>query len=309
VKNHKSDLDRRLSAWFATHDGIIRRTQALEIGLSEAAIGRLVRSGAWIRIFPSIYRLASAPATPASWLRASLLVGGAGAYASDQSAAWLHGLVNGAPAHPHITVPAHQLVRVSGVQVTRTRRPSRPVIHGGFKCTAVPQTLLDCATLLGPDELDLMVDRAVARRAVGLDALIAACRAADRHTGRRFLNHRLQARGAEEGPSPSVLESRFARLLKSHGIPAPKAEVSWGPNGRFRLDFAYPHLRLVIEVNGWAYHSTPEQARRDATRRNALNRAGWTVLEFDWWQVTQEPDRVAAEIAAALTELHRVAAG
>jgi len=93
------------------------------------------------------------------------------------------------------------------------------------------------------------------------------------------------------------------RTLRDHGVCAPKAEVCWGPNQRYRLDFAYPHLRLVIEVNGWAYHSSPEQARRDATRRNALNRAGWTVLEFDWWDVTHEPHRVAAEVAAALARL------
>jgi hypothetical protein len=37
------------------------------------------------------------------------------------------------------------------------------------------QAILDCATLLGPEELDLLVDRAVANRAIGLDVLLAAC--------------------------------------------------------------------------------------------------------------------------------------
>jgi very-short-patch-repair endonuclease len=82
-----------------------------------------------------------------------------------------------------------------------------------------------------------------------------------------------------------------------------------GPGGRYRLDFSYPDLLLIIEVNGWAYHSSPEQARRDTVRRNALNRAGWTVLEFDWWEVTNEPGRVVAEVAAALAQLGRVNAG
>ncbi len=92
----------------------------------------------------------------------------------------------------------------------------------------------------------------------------------------------------------------MGRLLRSAGLPVPEVEVAWGPDRRYRLDFAYLELRLVVEVNGWAYHSSPEQARYDAARRNALNQAGWTVLEFDWWVVTHESRRVAAEVAAAI---------
>jgi very-short-patch-repair endonuclease len=310
MKSHDNALQRRrtLDEWFATHDAVISRGQALQAGLSEPAIGRLLRSGAWIRVYPTVYRLAGAPMTPLSWIRAALLAGGADAYVSHLSAAWLHGLVDRAPSRPHITVPAHRSVRGEPLEVTRTRHPVLPVVERGFRCTSVARTILDCATLLGPEDLDLLVDRAVARRAVGLDALIAACRAADRHRGRRLLSQRLGARGVAEGPSPSVLESRLARLLRAHGLPAPKAEVKWGPSRRYRLDFTYARVRLVMEVNGWAYHSSPEQARRDTARRNALNRAGWTVLEFDWWEVTNEPGRVVAEVAAALAQLERVTA-
>jgi very-short-patch-repair endonuclease len=92
----------------------------------------------------------------------------------------------------------------------------------------------------------------------------------------------------------------MGRLLRSAGLPAPRVELVWGPGGRYRLDFAYPELRLVAEVGGWAYHSSPEQARYDAVRRNALNQAGWTVLEFDWWVVSHESRRVVAEVAAAI---------
>ena len=300
---------RYLDCWFATHDAIISRAQALEAGLSAFAIARLVRSGGWIRVYPNVYRLAASPMTPMAWIRAALLTGGPDAYVSHLSAAWLHGLVERAPSRPHITVPAHRTVRGEPLDVTRTRHPVLPVTKHRFRCTSVAQTILDCAPVLGLEDLDLLVDRAVASRAIGLDALFAACRAADRHPGRRILSQRLGARGVAEGPSPSVLESRLARQLRAHGLPAPKAEVKWGPRRRYRLDFSYPDVRLVIEVNGWAYHSSPEQARRDAARRNALNRAGWTVLEFDWWEVTNEPSRVVAEVAAALTQLRRANAG
>jgi hypothetical protein len=220
---------RYLHDWFAAHDGIISRAQALHAGLSEPTIARLVRSGAWIRVYPNVYRLAGSPMTPMSWIRAALLAGSGDAYISHMSAAWLHSLVEKAPAHPHITIPAHRSVRGEPLEVTRTRHPVLPVIQHGFRCTSVARTILDCAARLDPDDLDLLVDRAVARRAIGLDALIAACRKADRHPGRRLLSQRLGARGVAEVPGPSVLESRLARLVRAHGLPAPKAEVKWGP--------------------------------------------------------------------------------
>ena len=53
-----------------------------------------------------------------------------------------------------------------------------------------------------------------------------------------------------------------------------------------------------IEVDGYAYHSSPEQLQRDNARRNALEVEGWQFLVYTWLDVTREPRRVAAEIAA-----------
>jgi very-short-patch-repair endonuclease len=140
---------------------------------------------------------------------------------------------------------------------------------------------------------------------VGSKALSAV--ASDRrlryYPGRRALESRLAARGVLGSPNPSVLESRMARLFRAHHLPRPKAEVMWGPDRRYRLDFAYPHLRLAVEVDGWSVHFAPEQQRHDNRRANTLARAGWTVLHYDWWEVTYEAERVAAEIAVTYTRL------
>ena len=95
----------------------------------------------------------------------------------------------------------------------------------------------------------------------------------------------------------------MARLFVRHGLPPPQAEVVWGPSRRYRLDFAYPSLRLAIEVDGWSAHFAPEQQRYDNRRANALTRAGWTVLHYDWWEVTNDGERVASEIATTYRQL------
>ncbi|HVA75121.1 MAG TPA: DUF559 domain-containing protein, partial [Acidimicrobiales bacterium] len=153
-----------------------------------------------------------------------------------------------------------------------------------------------------PHEIDDLVDRALARRLARVDDLVHAVeRSAEfrRHPGRVTLAARLARRGVTGAPAPSVLESRMARLLAGEGLPAPKAELVWGPQRRYRLDFAYPALRLAIEVDGFAFHFTPEQMRADNHRSNTLTAAGWMILRYNWWDVTYEPERVAGQIAAA----------
>jgi very-short-patch-repair endonuclease len=47
----------------------------------------------------------------------------------------------------------------------------------------------------------------------------------------------------------------------------------------YRLDLAYPRLRVVVEYDGEEFHDrTPEQRRHDAERREWLRRNHWTIV-------------------------------
>lgn len=46
----------------------------------------------------------------------------------------------------------------------------------------------------------------------------------------------------------------------------------------YRLDFAYPFQRVAVEYDGEEFHSSKEQKRADAERREWLHRNGWTVI-------------------------------
>lgn len=91
--------------------------------------------------------------------------------------------------------------------------------------------------------------------------------------------------------------SRLLRRLEAEeGVPAPAAEVAWA-NGRYRLDFAWPTLRLAVEVDGYVWHASSAQMGRDLRRRNRLAADGWAFLVYTWAQVVHEPGVVMAEIA------------
>ena len=66
------------------------------------------------------------------------------------------------------------------------------------------------------------------------------------------------------------------------------------------MDFAYPTLRVAIEVDGWETHGSPTAMAADDVRQNKLISAGWIVLRFTWHQVTHEQAEVAAAVRAAL---------
>jgi len=60
---------------------------------------------------------------------------------------------------------------------------------------------------------------------------------------------------------------------------------------------------LAVEVDGYTWHYSPKHKRQDEMRRQHLRAAGWTILVFDWLQVTEESARVAKEIRATYDRL------
>ena len=68
------------------------------------------------------------------------------------------------------------------------------------------------------------------------------------------------------------------------------------PSGIAYIDFAYPHLMLGIEVDGFDTHGGLAAWERDMRRENGLKELGWTILRFSWRDVRDRPDYVAATI-------------
>jgi very-short-patch-repair endonuclease len=70
-----------------------------------------------------------------------------------------------------------------------------------------------------------------------------------------------------------------------------------------RVDFAWPAARLIVEADGFAYHSDRESYRRDRERLNHLERLGWRVLRFTWEDVVSRPEYVTNLVGAVLRQV------
>ncbi len=88
--------------------------------------------------------------------------------------------------------------------------------------------------------------------------------------------------------SPSSLERRFVALLLQSGLPLPLPEHpfarDWGR--RWRFDFAWPDLRLAVEVDGGIWipgggrHNRGAGYEADVEKLNVAVILGWRVLRF-----------------------------
>jgi very-short-patch-repair endonuclease len=175
------------------------------------------------------------------------------------------------------------------------------------------RTMVDLAGVGSPAVLAGVVDAALASKLVTVPGLLAEVQRLSRpgRPGLGALRRQLGDRGFVGAPAPSVLESKMQRIVRSvhqPGMSTARVEVRAGPDGEYRLDIAWSPILFAVEVDGYAWHATPEQKERDEARRNKLQQAGWTILVYSWRRVVNEPGRLRREIAASYRECERAAA-
>jgi very-short-patch-repair endonuclease len=95
----------------------------------------------------------------------------------------------------------------------------------------------------------------------------------------------------------SEAERRLRRLILDGGLPPPETNVRLLG---FEVDFVWPGAKLVVEVDGHAFHAHRAAFERDRERDQALVAAGYRVIRVTWRQLEREPLAVLARIAQAL---------
>ena len=105
--------------------------------------------------------------------------------------------------------------------------------------------------------------------------------AAARYPGQRGRGRLLAALALLDDRAESPQESRLRVLLSRARISGFRSNYEVSVRGqRFRIDLAFAELKVAIEYQG-DYHRSPEQWRRDMTRRSILASDGWFVLEVN----------------------------
>jgi very-short-patch-repair endonuclease len=117
--------------------------------------------------------------------------------------------------------------------------------------------------------------------------------------GVRRLVVALAARPHGAPPTESDAETLFVQLARRAGFPDPVRQHRLRLRGRLvRLDFAWPALRLAVEIDGARVHG-PNALPADLRRQNRILLDGWFILRYPWEAVARDWVRVMSELREA----------
>lgn len=294
-----SQLDDLIMALAGEQHGLVTREQLLASGLAPQTVKTRVRAKGLRPVHRGVY-LVGPPVAPRLREMAAVLACGPGAVVSHRSAAALWDLLSPpmAPAAVDITVPFHRRGHRPGIRVHRTSRldPSETSAKERIPVTTPARTVLDLAGELRPQELErvlALVEREGLSTPAEVSSLIARH---PRRPGIGMLRALVQG-GASPTLTRSRAEERFLALTRKAQLPLP--EVNVGVAG-YEVDFFWRSKRLVVEVDGFAFHSSRRELKRDRRRDAALLMKGVRVIRVTWDQILGEPEAVVALVAHGL---------
>lgn len=289
---------KRIDALFAAQFGLVARDQLFRLGVTTRMIERRLESGVWVARERCLYRLRGAPTHELEPIRAATLA--ANGIASSCSALHLTGVMP-LPDDSYMLISRSSKYGGSAFAVRTTLAAYRVVRRRGIPCLDVPHALLTAASVLDASQLADVTAIAINKRMVSAAALRETIDSfalkrpkgvgALREIVERYLNSR-----AEE----SVLESRVLRVLRSAGLEPTVAHEVRVAGRRYRLDCAFPHEKVAVEIDGYEFHSSRAAFEADRLRRNQLELAGWLVLNATDRDVRRSPDALVSIVRRAL---------
>jgi very-short-patch-repair endonuclease len=301
----KEAKERLLFRHAARNYGVFHREEALSFGFSNSAISRLISSGRVERLWPSVFRLASAPTSFGQRAKAATLYVGDGAWLSHRWAAAHQGMTDEAAGPVEILTERERRSR-PGLRIQRVVAMPRHDVRTlrSIPVTNTIRTMIDLAAVLPAQRLESVLDDCIWR------GLVAVPRLIDRldelgsrgRRGAKVLRDLLAERDDGCAIPLNVLERKFLKVLRMAGLDEPEKQVSMPAEGggHWRLDFVYRQHKVLIEVDGGRWHSGKQQATEDRRRDNAMNVRGWTVLRFTWEDVVHRPRYVVENVKRAL---------
>jgi len=285
---------------------LITSAQLTERGVHPQEVARLVVRGIWERLDRSLYGPVGVPDTWRRRLMAAVLIGPAGTVASHRCGAALHGVGGLVEPTPEVSIPAGTSLRRPWL-IAHERRDLdlvRPVLVDDIPTTDVCRLAVDLGAVVSFERYKHTIRELRHGKAVTSEQLL-----------RTYLRHKARGRNGGgalrdwldryfevSGTSESGIELLVLDAIIDASLPAPVRQHRVEVDGaRYRIDLAYPAVRLAIEVDG-AQHGDVDIRESDRTRTARLQAAGWTVVRI-------RSAHLATDLAAALRTIRDLVCG
>jgi hypothetical protein len=294
-------------------DGPFTVAMAREVGIGRRALRGLVEGQDVRRVLRGVYVRQSTPDSLALRARAACLVVSPAAVLCDRTAAWLHGIdVFWSAEHDYpsrletfVLRGSTRLTRAETYGGQRELDPGDVMEIGGTRVTTPLRTALDLGCALPRRDALAALDSFMRVFGITKQQLKREVPRYFRRRGVRQLRNLIElADPASESPGES-----WTRLeILDSNLPAPQVQWWITRNGRqlYRLDLAYPGMKICVEYDGQEFHDSPEAREADEARRAWLRERGWIVIVVTKDDLTPDGVRRWTEELRRAVEARRV---
>jgi very-short-patch-repair endonuclease len=291
--------EQRIAQIAALQRGRIARHQLRAAGISNSTVARMIERGQLRREIHGVYAVGYCDRGLVTTQTVALLACRPGALLSHLSAAELWGLLPSATARVvEITIAGRRTGHPPGVTVHRTRRLHRTEVRTRrqLPVTSPARALLDVADRLPERMLERAIDTGIEHNVVRLSEIQAVI---TRNPGRHATTILSELLGERTGStySRSETEERALKALREANIPQPEMNV---PLFGYIADFYWRRYGVVLEVDGYRYHSTKTAFERDRRKDAVFTANGLDVVRVSRDQIVHETLMVIALLATAI---------
>lgn len=260
--------------------------------MSRKALAQHLRVGAITRVWHGVYAL-NPPGT-VDRLAGLDLSAGRPMVACLHTAADLHGFGTEGDARIHVLDPGVRMRPTVGLMVhQRSGAPLRRV--QGRLATAPAWTAIEVARTLRRPRALAVLDAALRSGTCNAGELGAAIQ---EQKGRRGIVNVRELLPHADGRAESPMESE-ARLVFIDGeLPLPELqfEIVDRCGQLWRVDFAWPKVKVAAEYESMDWHASPEALKHDRTKTARLQECGWISVPMVVDDVRRHPLDLVARI-------------
>lgn len=298
-------LDIALRSLAVNQHGLAATEQARQLGATDRDLRRRRQSPDWEVITSKVLRLVGTAETFEQRCMAAVLDGAPGAVVSHTSAAALWQLPGFPKDEIHVSRLRGRSGRRTGLATLSQPRclpNSHITVVEGITVTTVARTIFDLSRVVHARRTERALDNALARGLTTIRSLdtVVATLAEHGRGGSALMRELLSIRRFDYVPPESGVEARFLGILRSAGLPLPRRQADLGGDQWVgRVDFLYPELRLIIEIDSSIHHSTALDKAADDRRDRELEAAGFAVCRIRAIDVWHRPNAVVAKVRTA----------
>jgi hypothetical protein len=266
----------------------------LDLGLARGAIDGRIEVGRLVRVHQGVFAVGAVRDDPPARAAAAVLACGPGALLSHGSAAALWKIAQRWPYTMEVIVLTDR--RPPGIRTHRCRNlaGNDRRTQLGIRTTSIARALLDITPGLNDDEVARAVSDARINAYLKLGQLRDVLDRNPRHWGTKRLRPFVDR---PNGPTRSRFERRFLELTRTYGLPEPVLNTK--VNG-YEVDALFPAQRLIVELDGWDFHSDRASFKSDRERDAHQLAAGYRTLRITWERLCDELHKEAERLRRIL---------